>query len=166
MVGEMTVGPRRECELQLRLDRRALRAFLFSRLCHTASPLSDMFRGRTRMRRIRSEWDAFAMGSVKNAEDLPLQPVPGIIGRRLPGTPGDAAAFAFDGYGVIEQRVSAMAVVRYRVAPTGEKWLVTRDDERGMSYISQEAAYEVAVAEAAGDLRTGNRALFALRCRC
>jgi hypothetical protein len=25
-----------------------------------------------------------------------------------------------------------------------------------MSYVSQEAAYEVAVAEAAGDLRTGN----------
>ena len=37
-----------------------------------------------------------------------------------------------------------------------EKWLVTRNGEPGMSYVSQEAAYEVAVAEAAGDLRTGH----------
>ena len=49
-----------------------------------------------------------------------------------------------------------MAMVAYRVAPTGEKWLVTRDGEPGMSYVSREAAYEVAVAEAAGDLRTGH----------
>lgn len=49
-----------------------------------------------------------------------------------------------------------MAMVAYRVAPKGEKWLVTRDGEPGMSYVSQEAAYEVAVAEAAGDLRTGH----------
>lgn len=47
-----------------------------------------------------------------------------------------------------------MAMVAYRVVPTGEKWLVTRDGEPGMSYISREAAYEVAVAEASGDLRT------------
>jgi hypothetical protein len=38
----------------------------------------------------------------------------------------------------------------------GEKWLVTRDGEPGMSYVSQEAAYEVAVAEAAANLRTGH----------
>ena len=49
-----------------------------------------------------------------------------------------------------------MATVAYKVARTGEKWLVTRDREPGMSYISQEAAYEVAVAEAGGDLRTGH----------
>ena len=49
-----------------------------------------------------------------------------------------------------------MTVVAYKVAPTGEQWLVTRDGEPGMSYVSQEAAYEVAVAEAAGDLRTGH----------
>ena len=48
-----------------------------------------------------------------------------------------------------------MPIVTYIVAPRGEKWLVTRDGEPGMSYVSQEAAYEVAVAEAAGDLRTG-----------
>ncbi len=47
-----------------------------------------------------------------------------------------------------------MPMVAYKVAPTGEKWLVIRDGEPGMSYVSQEAAYEVAVAEAAGDLRT------------
>ena len=47
-------------------------------------------------------------------------------------------------------------MVAYSVAPAGEKWLVTRDGEPGMSYVSQEAAYEVAVAQAAGDLRTGH----------
>jgi hypothetical protein len=49
-----------------------------------------------------------------------------------------------------------MPIVAYKVIPPGEKWLVTRDGEPGMSYVSQEAAYEVAVAEASGDLRTGN----------
>lgn len=49
-----------------------------------------------------------------------------------------------------------MAMVAYRVAPRGKKWLVTRDGATGMSYVSQEAAYEVVVAEAAGDLRTGH----------
>ena len=48
-----------------------------------------------------------------------------------------------------------MAMVAYKVAPHDGKWQVTRDGEPGMSYISQEAAYEVAVAEASGDLRTG-----------
>lgn len=48
-----------------------------------------------------------------------------------------------------------MAMVSYKVTPAGEKWLVTRDGEPGMSYVSQEAAYEVAVAEASVDLRTG-----------
>jgi hypothetical protein len=48
-----------------------------------------------------------------------------------------------------------MSIVSYRVAPAGEQWAVTRDGEAGMSYVSQEAAYEVAVSQAAGDLRTG-----------
>jgi hypothetical protein len=49
-----------------------------------------------------------------------------------------------------------MLLVAYKVAPTGEKRLITRDGEPGMSYVSQEAAYEIAVAQAAGDLRTGH----------
>ena len=49
-----------------------------------------------------------------------------------------------------------MVVVAYKVAPAGEEWRVTRDGEPGMGYVSQEAAYEVAVAEAAGDLRNGH----------
>ncbi len=48
-----------------------------------------------------------------------------------------------------------MATISYRVTPANEMWLVTRDGKPGMSYVSQEAAYEVAVAEASGDLRTG-----------
>jgi hypothetical protein len=42
-----------------------------------------------------------------------------------------------------------MPTVAYKVAPDGEKWLVMRNGEPGMSYVSQEAAYEVAAAEAA-----------------
>jgi hypothetical protein len=49
-----------------------------------------------------------------------------------------------------------MTTVAYKVAPIGEKWQVTRNGEPGMSYVSQEAADEVAVAEASGDLRTGH----------
>ncbi|HLY00449.1 MAG TPA: hypothetical protein VKR62_17255 [Roseiarcus sp.] len=49
-----------------------------------------------------------------------------------------------------------MTIVSYKVAPAGEKWRVTRDGEPGLGYVSQEAAYEVAVAEAAGDLRNGH----------
>jgi hypothetical protein len=56
-----------------------------------------------------------------------------------------------------------MPTVAYKVAPDGEKWLVTRNGEPGMSYVSQEAAYEVATAEAAGDLglatRSGSKSL-------
>ena len=37
-----------------------------------------------------------------------------------------------------------MPTVAYKVAPDGEKWLVTRNGEPGMSYVSQEAVYEVA----------------------
>jgi hypothetical protein len=46
-----------------------------------------------------------------------------------------------------------MVIVAYRVAPRGEQWLVTRDGEPGMVCF---AAYEVAVVEAGGDLRTGH----------
>jgi hypothetical protein len=53
-------------------------------------------------------------------------------------------------------RVSIMAKVAYEVTPAGDQWLVTRDGQPGMSYVSQEAAYEVACSEAAGDLRTGH----------
>jgi hypothetical protein len=49
-----------------------------------------------------------------------------------------------------------MTKVAYEVKPAGDQWLVTRDGQPGMSYVSQEAAYEVACSEAAGDLRTGN----------
>ena len=44
----------------------------------------------------------------------------------------------------------------YGEVQSGAHGLVTRDGVPGLSYISQEAASEVAMAEAAGDLRTGN----------
>jgi hypothetical protein len=44
-----------------------------------------------------------------------------------------------------------MTKVAYEVTPAGDPWLVTRDGQPGMSYVSQEAAYEVACSEAAGD---------------
>jgi hypothetical protein len=49
-----------------------------------------------------------------------------------------------------------MTMVAYEVAPKGGQWLVTCDGQPGMSYVSQEAAFEVAVAEASGALRTGH----------
>ena len=49
-----------------------------------------------------------------------------------------------------------MTTVAYKVAPTGEKWLVTRNNEPGMNYVSQEAAFEIAVARAGADLRSGH----------
>ena len=49
-----------------------------------------------------------------------------------------------------------MTIVAYEVTPSGDQWLVTRDGQPGMSYVSQEAAYEVACSEAAGDLRIGH----------
>jgi hypothetical protein len=48
-----------------------------------------------------------------------------------------------------------MIKVAYEVTPKGGQWLVTCDGQPGMSYVSQEAAFEVAVAEASGALRTG-----------
>jgi hypothetical protein len=58
--------------------------------------------------------------------------------------------------GDANDRISIMTKVAYEVTPTGNQWLVTRDGQPGMSYVSQEAAYEVACSEAAGDLRTGS----------
>ena len=49
-----------------------------------------------------------------------------------------------------------MTMVAYNVTPKGGQWLVTCDGQPGMSYVSQEAAFEVAVAEASGALRTGH----------
>jgi hypothetical protein len=49
-----------------------------------------------------------------------------------------------------------MTKVAYEVTPKGDQWLVTCDGQPGMSYVSQEAAFEVAVAEASGALRTGH----------
>jgi hypothetical protein len=60
------------------------------------------------------------------------------------------------GLGGAQRYVSIMTKVAYEVTPAGDQWLVTRDGQPGMSYVSQEAAYEVAVADAGGDLRSGN----------
>jgi hypothetical protein len=57
--------------------------------------------------------------------------------------------------GVKRARMSTNGYGGLQSGADGRK-VVTRDGEPGMSYISQEAAYEVAVAEASGDLRTGH----------
>lgn len=49
-----------------------------------------------------------------------------------------------------------MARISYVVAPAADQWSVTRNGETGMTYVSQEAAFEVAVGEASGDLRSGH----------
>ena len=49
-----------------------------------------------------------------------------------------------------------MATIAYRVSRDGDMWSVSRDGKPGMSYATQEAAFEVAVGEAGGDLRSGH----------
>ncbi len=55
-----------------------------------------------------------------------------------------------------------MATIAYRVESDGNQWSLIRNGAPGMSYLTQEAAFEVAVGEAGGDLRHrgcgGNRA--------
>ena len=50
-----------------------------------------------------------------------------------------------------------MATIAYRVTRDGDQWSLSRDGKSaGMSYLTQEAAFEVAVGEAGGDLRSGH----------
>jgi hypothetical protein len=49
-----------------------------------------------------------------------------------------------------------MATIAYKVTRDGDQWSLTRDGKPGMSYVTQEAAFEVAVGEAGGDLRSGH----------
>ena len=50
-----------------------------------------------------------------------------------------------------------MATIDYRVMRDGNQWSLSRDGKpAGMSYLTQEAAFEVAVGEAGGDLRSGH----------
>jgi hypothetical protein len=49
-----------------------------------------------------------------------------------------------------------MAIVSYRVEPHDSQWSILCDGEAGMDYLSQEAAFEVAVSAASGELREGN----------
>jgi hypothetical protein len=49
-----------------------------------------------------------------------------------------------------------MAKVAYKVARNGEQWSVARNGKVGTSYVTQEAAFEVAVGEAGGDMRSGH----------
>ncbi len=53
-----------------------------------------------------------------------------------------------------------MATIAYRVMRDGDQWWLSRDGKpAGMSYMTQEAAFEVAVGEAGGDLRSGHTIL-------
>jgi len=54
-------------------------------------------------------------------------------------------------------KATIMATISYRVAKSGERWTLTRDGKPAeMTYLTQEAAFEVAVGEAGGDLRSGH----------
>ncbi|MBV8473548.1 MAG: hypothetical protein JO107_01480 [Hyphomicrobiales bacterium] len=48
-----------------------------------------------------------------------------------------------------------MATVAYKVEPAGGEWALQREGRVRMTYATRSAAYEVAVAEAEGDLREG-----------
>ena len=50
-----------------------------------------------------------------------------------------------------------MATIAYRIRRDSEGWSLSRDGKpAGMSYLTQEAAFETAVGEAGGDLRSGH----------
>ena len=49
-----------------------------------------------------------------------------------------------------------MATIVYRVARDDDGWSLTRDGRPGIRYATQEAAFEVALGEAGGDLRSGH----------
>jgi hypothetical protein len=49
-----------------------------------------------------------------------------------------------------------MTTIAYRVAREGDQWSLSRDGKPAMSSLTQEAAFEVAVGEAGGDLRSGH----------
>jgi hypothetical protein len=52
---------------------------------------------------------------------------------------------------------SRMATIAYKVTRDGDQWSLSRDGKpAGMNYFTQEAAFEVAVGEADGDLRSGH----------
>jgi hypothetical protein len=61
------------------------------------------------------------------------------------------------------RRRFVMAQVSYLVTPAGDEWSVTRDGQTGASYISQEAAFEIAVSQASGDLRSGHAVVIAIK---
>jgi hypothetical protein len=57
-----------------------------------------------------------------------------------------------------------MSTVAYKVEPTGGEWSLARDGRMSMNYASRSAAYEVAVAEAEGDLRQGRDVVIEVLC--
>jgi hypothetical protein len=57
-----------------------------------------------------------------------------------------------------------MASITYAVAPEGDHWLLSRNGKPGMNYVTQEAAFEVAVGEAGGDLRSGHEIIIQVAC--
>ena len=50
----------------------------------------------------------------------------------------------------------------YRVERAGDQWSVWRNGKLGMTYLTQEAAFEIATAEAGSDLRSGDDILIAV----
>lgn len=56
-----------------------------------------------------------------------------------------------------------MATIAYKVTRDGELWAVSRNGGLGMGYATQEAAFEVVMGEAGGDLRSGHDVLIEVR---
>ena len=50
----------------------------------------------------------------------------------------------------------------YRVEKAGDQWSVLRNGKLGMTYLTQEAAFEIAPAEAGSDLRSGDDIVIAV----
>jgi predicted nucleotidyltransferase len=56
-----------------------------------------------------------------------------------------------------------MAKVGYRIEPREDRWSILRDGQTAMSYLTREAAFEVAVSKASGDVRSGHDVVIEVR---
>ncbi len=57
-----------------------------------------------------------------------------------------------------------MSTVAYKVEPVGGEWALKREGRTTMTYATRSAAYEVAVAEAEGNLREGQDVVIEVLC--
>ena len=56
-----------------------------------------------------------------------------------------------------------MGKIGYEIAPSAEGWEILRNGEKGMTYVTAEAAFEVAVGQASIEMRSDHEIVIAVR---